>query len=422
MCRLNFRELKFARIVMFTVEEINRDTKLLPGLSLGYRLYNGCGDENLIRAAVEAVFGEDSKGCADQIQALLGHSSSGVSKDTNIILSPLSIPQVRRRDWEITGIYSCFHLLKNVYSALLWLTCFLSLKVSHLSTCACLSDKRQFPTFFRTVPSDRFQVIGLVQLMKYFDWRWVGIIYTKGLYSDEGTTAFAKEAEKEGICVEYRLPHSNTNVKFPAILEALRKSSSKVVLLFLPLSLTKSFLSEIEKYNITGKQWVGTEAWITQADLASDERKSLLQGAMGFALPQASIPGLGEFLLSFKPSDEPQSGMVKEFWESFFDCSFSPSNTSATCTGTEDLSKVSSDYTDVTHFREENNVYKAVYLVAYAIHALLQCHNGSNPTTGKSCVTKDQVQPKLVSSGIFTHRHNILNINVFLTSMLMQKL
>ncbi|XP_034460699.1 extracellular calcium-sensing receptor-like [Hippoglossus hippoglossus] len=359
--QLNDRELKFARIVMFTVEEINRDTKLLPGLSLGYRLYNGCGDENLIRAAVEAVNGEDSKGCADQIQALLGHSSSGVSKDINIILSPLSIPQV-----------------------------------SHLSTCACLSDKRQFPTFFRTVPSDRFQVIGLVQLMKYFDWRWVGIIYSQGVYSEEGTMAFAKEAEKEGICVEYRLPYSKTHVKFPAIVEALRKSSSKVVLLFLPLPFTISFLSEIEKYNITGKQWVGSEAWITQTDLASDGSKNILKGAMGFALPQASIPGLGEFLLSFKPSDEPQSAIVKDFWESFFDCSFSPSNTSATCTGTEDLSTVSSDYTDVTHFRPENNVYKAVYLVAYAIHALLQCHNGSNPTTGKSCVTKDQVRPKLV--------------------------
>lgn len=101
--RWNDRELKFARTVIFTMEEINRDTKLLPGVTLGYRLYNGCGSENLIRAAVEAVNGEDSKGCSGQIQALLGHSSSGVSEDINIILSSLSIPQVRRNDWKITG-------------------------------------------------------------------------------------------------------------------------------------------------------------------------------------------------------------------------------------------------------------------------------------------------------------------------------
>lgn len=98
VCRFNHRELKFARIVMFTVEEINRDTNLLPGVSLGYRLYNGCGSENLIRAAVEAVNGDDSQGCGDRIQALLGHSSSGVSEDINLILSPLSIPQVRTNE------------------------------------------------------------------------------------------------------------------------------------------------------------------------------------------------------------------------------------------------------------------------------------------------------------------------------------
>uniref|UniRef100_A0A671U6G5 G-protein coupled receptors family 3 profile domain-containing protein n=1 Tax=Sparus aurata TaxID=8175 RepID=A0A671U6G5_SPAAU len=339
--RWNDRELKFARTVIFTVEEINRDTKLLPGVSLGYRLYNGCGNENLLRAAVEAVNGENLKGCRGQIQAFLGHSSSGVSKDINSQLSPL------------------------------------------------------------TVPSDHFQIIGLVQFMKYFDWQWVGIIHSEQLYAEQGTAEFTKEAMKVGICVEYRLPFSKTSQitsKLNAIVETLRESSSKVVLLFMSLSVTKTFLSKMENYNITGKQWVGSESWITQADLASVERNNILQGAMGFALPQASIPGLGEFLLSLKPSDEQQSDIIKAIWEKFFDCSFSPSNTSAMCTGTEDLRTVSSDYTDVTHFRPENNVYKAVYLVAYALHALLQCENGSNPTTGKPCVNKSEVQPKLVHS------------------------
>lgn len=404
VCRWNDRELKFARTVIFTVEEINRDTKLLPGVSLGYRLYNGCGSENLVRAAVEAVTGEDSRGCNGQVQALLGHSSSGVSEDINIILSPLSIPQVREmKQLQLQSNFHCpsclFIFTSLKYIDLLYLTFFIPFQVSHLSTCACLSDKRLYPTFFRTVPSDRFQIIGLVQLMKYFDWRWVGIIYSQALYSEKGTAEFIKEAKKEGICVEYKLPFSKTsNNKLEAIVETLKESSSKVVLLFMSLSYTRTFLSQMEIYNITGKQWLGSESWITQADLASVERKNILQGSIGFALPQASIPGLGEFLLSLKPSDEPQSAIIKAVWEKFFDCSFSPSNTSALCTGTEDLRTVSNDYTDVTHFRAENNVYKAVYLVAYALHALLQCYNGSNPTTRKPCVNKNEVKPKLVSS------------------------
>ncbi|XP_033952775.1 extracellular calcium-sensing receptor-like [Pseudochaenichthys georgianus] len=357
--RWNTRELKFARTVMFTVEEINRDTKLLPGISLGYRLFNGCGSENLLQAAAEAVNGDDSKGCRSQIQALLGHSSSGVSKGINSILSPLSIPQV-----------------------------------SHLSTCACLSDRRRYPSFFRTVPSDHFQIIGIVQLMKYFDWRWFGIIYANSLYSEQGTAHLIREAKKEGICVEYTLRYSRRQVY--AFAKRIRESSSNVVLLFMSLSLTRSLLSKMDGYNITGKQWLGSESWITQVDLASVKRKNILQGAMGFALPQSSIPGLAEFLLNFKPADEPESAMVKAIWEMFFDCTFSSSNISTMCTGTEDLRTVSNDYTDVTQFRAENNVYKAVYLVAYALHALLQCKNCSNPTTGKPCVNKNEVEPKLV--------------------------
>nr|XP_061828134.1 extracellular calcium-sensing receptor-like [Nerophis lumbriciformis] len=358
---LNDRELKFARTVMFTVEEINRNADILPGIRLGYRLYNGCGSENLIRASVEAVSREESE-CSGRIQALLGHSSSGISEDINLILSPMSIPQV-----------------------------------SHLSTCACLSDKKRFPTFFRTVPSDRFQVLGLVQLMKYFDWRWVGIIHSVSSYSDQGTAEFSKEALREDICVEYRLPYSKSSTKkWNTIVKAMRESSSSVVILFMSLSNTKSFLSKMESYNITGKQLIGSEAWITQQELASVERNNILQGAMGFALPEASIPRLGQFLLDLKPSDEPQSSLIRAFWEKFFDCSFSPSNTSIVCTGAEDLNMVSSDYTDVTHFREENNVYKAVYLVAYALGELMKCDNGANPTTGKPCVKKNEVQPRMV--------------------------
>lgn len=128
----NDRELKFARTVIFTVEEINRDTKLLPGVSLGYRLYNGCGSENLVRAAVEAVTGEDSRGCNGQVQALLGHSSSGVSEDINIILSPLSIPQVREmKQLQLQSNFHCpsclFIFTSLKYIDLLYLTFFYSL-------------------------------------------------------------------------------------------------------------------------------------------------------------------------------------------------------------------------------------------------------------------------------------------------------
>lgn len=274
-------------------------------------------------------------------------------------------------------------------------------KLSPLSTCACLNDKTRCPTFFRTVPSDHFQSTALVQLMVYFNWRWVGIIYSESTYAEEGTKYFVKEANRKGICVEYLLMYSITSQKtVDIIVDALKKSSSKVVLMFMSLSYANVFMSNMDSYNITGKQWVGSESWITQKDLVSINRKHILHGAMGFALPDTSIPGLGEYLLNLKPSNEPQSAMIKACWEKFFDCSFSPSNTSNMCTGAEDLQKVFSDYTEMSYFREENNMYKAVYYVAFALHAVLQCQNDLNHTT-KPCVNKIEVQPELVSFDTF---------------------
>ncbi|MEQ2206072.1 hypothetical protein XENOCAPTIV_022415 [Xenoophorus captivus] len=90
------KELKFARTMIFAVEEINGDPLLLPGLSLGYKVYNGCGADNLIRAAIEAINGNDPLSCSGQTLAILGHSSSGVSDDINTIISTVSVPQVVR--------------------------------------------------------------------------------------------------------------------------------------------------------------------------------------------------------------------------------------------------------------------------------------------------------------------------------------
>ena len=93
--RRNDRELKFARTLIFTVEEINSSPQLLPGVTLGYRIYKGCGANHLIRASLEAVNGAE-QGCGrGRVQALLGHSSSGPSGDINRAIGPLHVPQVR---------------------------------------------------------------------------------------------------------------------------------------------------------------------------------------------------------------------------------------------------------------------------------------------------------------------------------------
>lgn len=150
----------------------------------------------------------------------------------------------------------------------------------------------------------------------------------------------------------------------------------------------------------------------------------LLEGTLGFSFPGVQIPGLKNFLLNVQPSPEPGMELINMFWEEQFGCKLEfgsgnaeengagalhntsdldvsrhktdSQNISAVgqkssfkvsddenegpadrpvCSGAEDLSLTASSYTDVSPVRISYNVYKAVYALAHALHALLDCNS-----------------------------------------------
>ncbi|XP_035984792.1 extracellular calcium-sensing receptor-like isoform X1 [Fundulus heteroclitus] len=338
----NARELRFSRTMIFAIEEINNNTNLLPGVRLGYQIYDTCASVPVaVHVAFQLlngqnpVFSKDSN-CSQSgvVMAAVGDSGSTPSISMSRIMGPFNIPLV-----------------------------------SHFATCACLSDKQQFPTFFRTIPSDQFQADTLAKLVKYFGWTWIGAVHSDSDYGNNGMASFIKTANREGICVEYieSFYRTDPQSKIRRVADVIRRSSAVVVVAFTAAGDMKFLLEELARDPPPPRQWIGSEGWITDPHSMSF---SFCAGAIGVAIQQSVIPGLRDFLLDLSPSKVAASSVLTEFWEDAFNCSLRKNVhlKKKECDGTEDIKGLKSPYTETSQFRITNMVYKAVYAIAHAIH------------------------------------------------------
>ncbi|XP_076853587.1 extracellular calcium-sensing receptor-like [Brachyhypopomus gauderio] len=341
---MDFRQLRSARALEFAIREINNETDLLPGITLGYQIHDSCSDVLMATKCafqfangVDSVFNDScSKSAAAAVPALVGDSSSTPTISMATILGLFGIPQV-----------------------------------SHSSSCACLSDKRQFPAFFRTVPSDEHQADALARLVKRFGWTWIGTVRSDSDYGNNGMASFLKAAQEEGICVEYSEAYFRTQPrsKLERVANVIRRSTARVIVAFASIGDMRFLLEELSKPPSPRLQWIGTSSWVTQSEFL---RYNMCAGAIGFGIPRSVIPGFREFLLEISPSQALKSPILKEFWESSFSCSLNGRTEGVReCDGSEDIRALENLYTDMSQLGFSNLVYEATYAIAHALHSVV---------------------------------------------------
>lgn len=271
------------------------------------------------------------------------------------------------------------------------------LQISYFSTCSCLSDRRQFPTFFRVVPSDDYQVKAIAQLLKRFHWTWIGVVTEDHDYGRFALQGLKREIENTDICLAYHemIPKDFKQERVHEILNVIKYSTAKVVVVFSGEGEFYPFLREFSAQNITGIQWVASEAWVTASVLA--ETYPFLAGTIGFAIRQGYIPGLKEYLMTVNPQVYPSNTLVQELWETLYSCTSFTSSVSTTqlpqCTGKETISKQHSAYMNISNTRVTYNVYKAVYAIAHSLHNLFQCMPGNGPFENSECADFSDIYP-----------------------------
>uniref|UniRef100_A0A4W6C545 Olfactory receptor C family, h1 n=1 Tax=Lates calcarifer TaxID=8187 RepID=A0A4W6C545_LATCA len=254
----------------------------------------------------------------------------------------------------------------------------------------------------------------LAKLVKHLGWTWVGAVRSDNDYGNNGMATFIAAANQEGVCIEYSEAISRTDPseQVARVVRVIRSGSARVLVAFLAQGEIDVLLEEALNQNLTGLQWVGSESWITAGHLANKRHAAILTGSLGFTIRKTKITGLREFLLQVNPSQNPQNKVLREFWEATFGCSFESSLHGQTqCSGSEMLQDIKNPFTDVSELRISNNVYKAVYAVAHAMHNMLKCGQRGE-AVNQSCIWKDHLEPKQVKG----YRNNLNNIQFLLLS------
>uniref|UniRef100_A0A3P9B3X5 Extracellular calcium-sensing receptor-like n=1 Tax=Maylandia zebra TaxID=106582 RepID=A0A3P9B3X5_9CICH len=373
---LGFRQ---AKTMAFAIDEINRNSNLLPNVTLGFTLYDNCVELGIgFRAALSLASGQEDQiilhnTCVGNppVIGIVGDSSSTRSIAISTVLGLYSIPMV-----------------------------------SYFATCSCLSDRKKYPSFFRTIPSDVFQVHALIQILKHFGWTWAGLLVSDDDYGLHAARSFQSELSQSGEgCLAYTeilSLHKETD-ELRRIVNVMKKSTAQVVIVFAHESHMINLMEEVVRQNVTGLQWMASEAWTTAVVLQTPHLMPYLGGTLGIAIRRGEITGLREFLLQIRPdlhhNNSYGNSMVNQFWEFTFKCRFEPAPAGwvegggILCTGQEDLENVNNEFLDVSDLRPEYNVYKAVYALAYSLDEMLQCKPGRGPFSGNSCATLQTLEP-----------------------------
>ncbi|XP_073479810.1 extracellular calcium-sensing receptor-like [Aquarana catesbeiana] len=373
----------------FALEEINGSPDLLSNVTLGFVALDSCA---ALRKELEGTLwmltGQaqpiPNYSCRERphLAAVLGHTMSSSSILMAHVLGVYRFPQI-----------------------------------SHFSTSSLLSDRTQFPSFFRTVPSDTFQSKGLAQLILHFAWTWVGLVAFGNDYGQQGVQVVKKELLKAGACVAFTefIVANSEDRNIPHVTRVINESTANVVLVFASDLFFVLLVEEMLKKNVNGKIFVASEAWSTSTILGVGKYSSLLVGSIGFAFYSSVIPGFKEFVTDIHPLPlkSPEKSLNQIFWEKTFGCRFldqmsltqSWNNSTKLCTGFENLSTVDNVYTDMSNLRGSFSIYTSVQVIAKALHDMSTCQKSKGPFYNRNCADIWDFKP-------WQLKHYIQNVHV----------
>ncbi|XP_032092364.1 vomeronasal type-2 receptor 26-like [Thamnophis elegans] len=255
-----------------------------------------------------------------------------------------------------------------------------------------IKDEIKTALLHRFFPDGDQQIMGILQLLLYLRWTWVGLIVQR----NENGERFMQNAitlfPQKGICFDFMEPMAkeifSNNIgdvfkDFSKMYITIMNSTANVIILYCENQVTVIFrmlpyFPAFEEMPVKRKDKV----WIMPGQMEFTSLPfqrvcgvDFFHGVISFAISSKEISGFNKFLQTRNPTSEMEDHLMKVFWEQVFDCSFPKDkldeDTGMLCTGEEKLDNLPKSVFDTTMTGQSYSIYNAVYAVAHALQAMI---------------------------------------------------
>ena len=325
------QDLEMLEAMLFAIDRINNDMNLLPNLTIGYDVRDICNDNG------HGLY---------EVSRFRKYTGGYYNTSTPVFLGIVG-PANTNVSYSVANLARYFRIPL----------------ISYASSDAVFSHEDIYEYFLRTIPSDNLQTDAMVDLVSFFGWEYVSVIFNDNNYGDSASNAFIDVARQHKICINAKIDIPPSGSRFnktivKAAISTLLNSTASVVIVFADEDTVLALFEELNKTNSTHKfVWIASDRW-ANSHLVHKKFPEIAKRTFGFQLHTKHIKEFADYFSQLTLTNV-RNKFFLEYYKSF-----------CTENGTDCPNDVTSNssYTqgDIVPF-----VIDAVYAFAHALQNFL---------------------------------------------------